>query len=169
MGRRSKARSFFWVYATLLNMIINDSRALATPQTTSQQAGNGIETNSGVCNSCHIFFDHGFKSDRQARFLMDGIKKIQTAGGPKPEELQMDISPVASKNITDSSGHHRTRLIRPTAAVGILFAILFIAVCAALFCFIYGPADKKITRVDNNSNSACNCSNQSHEIHVQQG
>lgn len=167
MGRRSKlARSFFLVYAATLLHMISDYRALATPQTTSRQAGNGIETNSATCNSCHI----PFKSDRlQARFLMDGIHKIQPAGGPKAEEIQIDISPVTSKNFTDSSGHHRTHLIRPTAAAGILFAILFITVCAALFCFIYGPADKKITRVDNNSNSACNYSNQSHEIHVQRG
>lgn len=173
MGRCSKlACCFIFLYATLLHML-SDCHVSATPQTTSQQAGNDMESNSGTCNSQflirYIFCEHGFKSGRQARFLMDGIERIHPAGGPTPEEIQIDSSPLASKNVTDSSGDHRTHGIRPTAAAGILFAILFAAVCAALFCFIYGPTEKDSTRVDNNSNSACTRSNQSHAIHVQRG
>lgn len=163
MGRYSKlACCFILVYATLIHMI-SDCHVLATPETTSQQA----------CNSQylirHIFCQHGLKSGRQARFIMDGFQNIHPAGGPTAQEIQIDSSSLASENVTDSSGHHRTHRIRPTAAAGILFAILFLAVCAALFCFIYGPTEKDISRIESNSNSACTHCNQFHAMHVQRG
>jgi len=150
------------VYATLIHMI-SDCHVLASPEPTSQQA----------CNSRllirHIFCEHGFKSGRQARFIRYGFQNIHPESGPTPEEIQVDSSPLASKNVTNSSRHHRTHRIRPTAAAGILFAILFLAVCAALFCFIYGPTEKDISRIESTSNPACTHCNQFHAMHVQRG
>eukprot|EP01018_Ginkgo_biloba_P003134 Gb_12403 [translate_table: standard] len=123
--------------------------------------------------SSQLFCKQHLRSGRPTRFLMDVLHKMPSlsypVGGPTPfpEEIQIDFAPVSAMNSTEAVLHHHNKhgLVRPTAAAGILFAILFVAVCAALFCFVYGPNPKdKHCTVDNNSSM----SSQSHQIEIQE-